>query len=62
MSPRTGRPPKTEPTKTKSLQLRVKQETLDKLQNCAELLQVSRTVVIEKGIELVEMEIDGNKK
>lgn len=53
MSPRTGRPPK-EVTKDVSLGLRITKETAEKLQWCAEKLNVSRTEVIEKGIDLVE--------
>lgn len=50
MSPKTGRPPK-EVTKSQSLQLRITKETADKLQHCAEQLGVSRTAVIELGID-----------
>ena len=53
MSPRTGRPPK-EVTKDVNLGLRITKETAEKLQWCAEKLNVSRTEVIEKGIDLVE--------
>lgn len=53
MSPRTGRPPK-EKTKNVNLGLRISEETAEKLQTCAESLKVSRTEVIEKGIDLVE--------
>ena len=61
MSPKTGRPPK-EVTKSQSLQLRITKETADKLQRCAEQLGVSRTAVIELGIDKVADELDGNKK
>lgn len=53
MSPRTGRPPK-EVTKSVNLGLRLTQETAEKLQKCADSLKISRTAVIEKGIDLVE--------
>ncbi len=56
LAPKTGRPPK-EITKNVSLGLRLTQETADKLQYCAEYLKISRTEVIEKGIDLVEAEI-----
>ncbi len=56
MSPRTGRPPK-EITKDVNIGIRITQETADKLQKCAKALGVSRTAVIEKGIDLVEAEI-----
>lgn len=53
MSPRTGRPPKMGKSKTVSLQLRITQDTANKLQECADKLAISRTEVIEKGIDLV---------
>lgn len=56
MSPRTGRPHK-DVTKSVSIGLRIRQETADKLQKCADTLGISRTEVIEKGIDLVEAEI-----
>ena len=56
MSPRTGRPLK-EKTKSVNLGLRISEETAAKLQNCADELNISRTEVIEKGIDLVESEI-----
>ncbi len=57
MSPRTGRPRK-ETKKDVSLGLRITQETADKLQKCSKTLGISRTEVIEKGIDLVEAEIE----
>lgn len=56
MSPRTGRPPK-EIKKDVSLGLRITQETAEKLQRCADELGISRTEVIQKGIDLVESTI-----
>lgn len=56
MSPRTGRPPK-EKTKSVSLGLRISEETAEKLKQCAEALEISRTEVIERGIDLVEAEM-----
>ncbi len=56
MSPRTGRPPK-EKTKSVSLGLRISEETAEKLKQCAEALAISRTEVIERGIDLVEAEM-----
>ena len=57
MSPRTGRPHK-DVTKSVSLGLRITEETAEKLQRCADALGVSRTEVIEKGIDLVEKAIE----
>ena len=57
MNARTGRPPK-EITKSVNLGLRISEETAEKLQKCADVLQVSRTVVIEKGVDLVCKELE----
>lgn len=62
MSPRTGRPPKLGKTKEVSLQMRITKETADKLQKCADELAISRTEVIEKGIDLVDEQIKRQKK
>lgn len=56
MSPRTGRPPKENPKKV-NIGLRITEETAKKLQDCADILHISRTEVIEKGIDLVEDEL-----
>ncbi len=53
MFPRTGRPRK-EVTKSVNLGLRLTEETAAKLQRCADTLGISRTEVIERGIDLVE--------
>lgn len=60
MSPRTGRPPK-DKTKSVSIGLRISEDTAEKLQKCADLLEISRTAVIEKGINLVEAELKTKK-
>lgn len=51
MSPRIGRPPKNETSKNVSLQLRITEKTANELKECAEILGVSRTEVIEKSVE-----------
>lgn len=56
MSPRTGRPPKENPRNTK-LNIRLTREESDRLQKCANKLNMSRTDTIVKGIELVEKQI-----
>lgn len=53
VSPRMGRPPKSGQSKTVSLQLRITENTAEKLKYCAETLGVSRTVVIENGVDLM---------
>lgn len=56
VAPKMGRPPK-DVTKSVNIGLRITQETADKLQRCANTLGISRTEVIEKGIDLVEAQI-----
>lgn len=51
--PRTGRPPKGETSKNVSLQLRISQATADKLRKCADTMGISRTEVIEQGIDII---------
>ena len=58
MSPRTGRPVKGNSKRDKSLQLRMSKEELEILDFCAEKLEISRTVVVNKGILLVKKELD----
>lgn len=56
VSPRTGRPPKGENSKNVSLQLRITEKTARELKECSEILEISRTEVIEKGIEKIHAE------
>ena len=58
MSPRTGRPIKGTSKRDKSLQLRLSGEELSLLDECARRLNISRTDVISKGIQLVNEELD----
>ena len=53
MSPRTGRPPSENP-KDKRLQVRVDEETVKDLDECAEKLKLDRSKVVRKGIQLVK--------
>lgn len=57
MPPRKGRPP-IETPKNVRLEIRLTQEQAKALSSCAERLNVSRTDVINRGIELVRMELD----
>ena len=52
MSAQMGRPPK-EVKKDVGIGLRISKETADKLKYCADTLGVSRTAIIEQGIDLV---------
>ena len=58
MSPRTGRPIKGTSKRDKSLQLRLSGEELSLLDECARRLNISRTDVISKGIQLVNEELE----
>ncbi len=58
MSPRTGRPIKGTSKRDKSLQLRLSGEELSLLDECARRLNISRTDVISRGIQLVNEELD----
>ncbi len=62
MSPRTGRPPKGKEAKTLDLQMRITPEKAVQLQRCAEALRITRTEVVEKGIDMVEQSIIAKTK
>lgn len=59
MSPKTGRP-KSDNPKNVRLEIRLTQQDADRLQKCSDVLNITRTDVILKGIDLVEAEL--NKK
>lgn len=56
MSPRIGRP--TSNKKTERLEIRLTPEEAQDLQECADRLNVSKTEVINKGVQLVKAELD----
>lgn len=56
MSPRTGRP--TSNKKTERLEIRLTPEEAQDLQECADRLNVSKTEVINKSVQLVKAELD----
>lgn len=60
MSPRTGRPPIDNPRNIR-FTARLTQDEADTLQECADRLDISRTDVIVKGIELVKFQINTQK-
>ena len=62
MSPRTGRPIKGSSKRDKSLQLRMSEEELQLLDDCAKRLNMTRTDVVNKGIKLVKTELDTKKE
>ena len=47
-----GRPPVENP-KTKTLRIRVDEETLEKLDNCSAKLETNRSEIVRKGIDMV---------
>lgn len=56
MSPRTGRPPKENPRNV-NLNIRITKEEAQRIQNCANKLNMTRTDTIMRGIEMVEKEV-----
>ena len=57
MSPSKGRPPIDNP-KNVRLEIRLTVQQAETLSECAERLQVTRTDVINKGVEMVKAELD----
>jgi len=55
MSPRTGRP--TDNPKTNRIEFRLSDDTMNDLSECAELLNTTRTDVVERGIKMVKEEL-----
>jgi len=60
MSPRTGRPPKENPRNV-NLNIRITKEESERIQNCADKLNMTRTDTIMKGIGMVEKEVEKQK-
>lgn len=61
MSPRTGRPIKGTQKKDVSLQLRISKNTDEKLRECANSMGISRTEVIELGIDKLYEDVSPKK-
>ena len=57
MSPRTGRPPKKNPRNI-NLNIRITNDEAQRIKNCANKMNVTRTDAIMMGIGLVEKEIE----
>lgn len=57
MSPRTGRPPKENPRNV-SLNLRITKDEAALIQECADLLGITRTDVIIQGVKLVKGKLE----
>lgn len=60
MSPRTGRP-KADNTRNKKLNIRLRQDELELIQECANKLNKTRTDTIMEGIRLLKVELDNKK-
>lgn len=54
MSPRTGRPPKRETSRNKSLNIRLTENELARIEKCAKTMELNRTDTIMYGITLIE--------
>ena len=59
MSPRTGRPPKCDTPKRARIEFRFTEKKAEQLLRCSKKLKVSRTEVVERGIDLVDAELNG---
>lgn len=57
MSPKTGRPPKENPRNV-NLNIRITKKESEKIQKCADKLNMTRTDTIMKGIDMVEKEVE----
>lgn len=58
MSPRTGRPPKGEQSRTGKITIRVSELEAQKIQKCADIMQTTRTDAIMAGIDLLIADLD----
>lgn len=58
MSPRTGRPPKGEQSRTEKITIRLSLLEVEKIQDCADQLNTTRTDAIVAGIDLLKSELD----
>ena len=57
LSPRTGRPPLQEVSRSEKLNIRLTKQEKSDIEYCSEKLNLSRTDTIMKGIGLVKEEI-----
>lgn len=58
MSPRTGRPPLQEVSRTEKLNIRLTRQEKEEIEYCSEKLNLSRTDAIMRGIGLIKKEIE----
>ena len=62
MSPRSGRPPKGKESRTEKINLRLAKGEIEKIQDCADKLEITRTDAIMHGIDLLKAELEKNKE
>lgn len=62
MSPRTGRPIKGSTKKSLNLQIRMNEEEMALLDDCAQRMKSTRTDVVNAGIKLVKERLDKEKE
>ena len=58
MSPRTGRPSKGEQSRTGKITIRVSKQEAQKIQECADKMNITRTDAIMAGIDLLKADLD----
>jgi len=58
MSPRTGRPPKGEQSRTQKITIRISEQEAQKIQDCADKMKSTRTDAIMAGIDLLKADLD----
>ena len=57
LSPRTGRPPLQETSRTEKLNIRLTKKEKEDIQYCSDILRISRTDTIMEGIGLIKNKI-----
>lgn len=60
MNPKVGRPKSKNP-RNKNLNIRLTQDELDLIQECADKLEKTRTDTIVYGIQMIKSKLDENK-
>jgi len=58
MSPRTGRPPKGEQSRTQKITIRISEQEVQKIQDCADKMKSTRTDAIMAGIDLLKADLE----
>lgn len=58
MSPRTGRPPKGDQSRTKKITIRISDQEAQTIQECADRMNTTRTDAIVAGVDLLKKELD----